>query len=256
VKVFVCERGYEGIMSAIYDAWHEAVHIGHSNIRIERRGEFQQNLFDEYIDTKSDSVKAEKVSLAIRTKISPLAYYWTFIASLDETGDSPDIIYRFLILGFKAGGKVTDMLSEKAVMDIMELKRRIENEKHHFVEFSRFSMIHSGRENVYVAHIEPHYNVVALVARHFDDRMPSENYIIIDDIRRIAAVHGRDEPFYVKELTLREYDELSVTESFVDSYTDMWKTFFEAITIKQRKNPKCQNNLFPIWLRKHATEFN
>ena len=74
--------------------------------------------------------------------------------------------------------------------------------------------------------------------------------------RRIAAVHGRDEPFYVKELTLREYDELSVTESFVDSYTDMWKTFFEAITIKQRKNPKCQNNLFPIWLRKHATEFN
>ena len=41
-----------------------------------------------------------------------------------------------------------------------------------------------------------------------------------------------------------------------DEYTDLWKVFFETIAIKERTNSKCQNNLFPMWTRTHAVEFN
>ena len=56
-------------------------------------------------------------------------------------------------------------------------------------------------------------------------------------------------------LTDDEFSVLQKTESYEDEYTDMWKTFFHAISIEQRKNYVCQRNLFPIWKRKHAVEF-
>ena len=39
-----------------------------------------------------------------------------------------------------------------------------------------------------------------------------------------------------------------------DSMTALWKTFFQTIGIKERKNPVCQRNLIPLWYRKHMSE--
>ena len=50
-------------------------------------------------------------------------------------------------------------------------------------------------------------------------------------------------------------EDLRKTEEYEDEYTDLWKTFFRAIAIDERKNYVCQRNLFPLWKRKHAVEF-
>lgn len=52
-----------------------------------------------------------------------------------------------------------------------------------------------------------------------------------------------------------EFESLRKTEQYEDEYTEMWKTFFQAVAIKERENYVCQRNLFPIWKRKHAVEF-
>jgi hypothetical protein len=44
-------------------------------------------------------------------------------------------------------------------------------------------------------------------------------------------------------------------KEYTDTYTDLWKTFFHAVGIKERENYICQRNLFPKWKRKHAVEF-
>ena len=56
-------------------------------------------------------------------------------------------------------------------------------------------------------------------------------------------------------LTDEEFQTLRKTEEYEDEYTDLWKTFFHAIAIDERKNYVCQRNLFPLWKRKHAVEF-
>ena len=50
-------------------------------------------------------------------------------------------------------------------------------------------------------------------------------------------------------------DPITTDEEYEDEYTDLWKTFFHAIAIDERKNYVCQRNLFPLWKRKHAVEF-
>ena len=105
-----------------------------------------------------------------------------------------------------------------------------------------------------------------LVGRHFADRMPSEHWMIIDDNRKTACVHPKDGENYLRYLTDEEFQTLRKTEEYEDEYeeedseyedeyTDLWKTFFHAIAIDERKNYVCQRNLFPLWKRKHAVEF-
>lgn len=94
-----------------------------------------------------------------------------------------------------------------------------------------------------------------LVGRHFADRMPSEHWMIIDDNRKIACVHLMNGKNYLRYLTEEEFKTLQQTEAYEDEFTDMWKTFFHAVSIKQRENYVCQRNLFPIWKRTHAVEF-
>ena len=131
-------------------------------------------------------------------------------------------------------------------MNLLELRRQVSNEAHHFREFARFQSLEN---QVYVSHLEPTNDVIMLVGNHFANRMPSEHWMIIDDNRKTACVHVKDGENYLRYLTDDEFSVLQKTESYEDEYTDMWKTFFHSISIEQRKNYVCQRNLFPIWKR-------
>lgn len=105
--------------------------------------------------------------------------------------------------------------------------------------------------------LPPKCDVVTLLAPHFVDRLPSEDWMIIDDNRRTAVVHPADQPYYLTSLSEEEMSEFLARESAAkdtDSMTALWKTFFQTIGIKERKNPVCQRNLIPLWYRKHMSE--
>lgn len=250
MTVFTCEDTFEAMMTCIYDAW--AARLGHGNVRLQTEPVLQQELFCEYIYIEGDAQKAEKVVRSVRRKISELAYRRIYLAAMSFEDDRLDAIYRFLVLGFAFGADVLERMSEPAVMRIWELSRKAGNEANFFREFTRFTSL-DGK--IYAAHIEPKCNITAITAEHFADRMPSENWLLIDDNRRIAAVHPKDQPFYMTQLSEDEMQRLSATEAQKDEYTELWKEFFRTIGIAARKNPRCQQNLMPLWYRKHVTEF-
>ena len=76
---------------------------------------------------------------------------------------------------------VLEQYSNPHVMRMLELRRKVGNESHHFNEFARFQSLD---RKVYVSHLEPKSDVIMLVGRHFADRMPSEHWMIIDDNRK------------------------------------------------------------------------
>ena len=92
-----------------------------------------------------------------------------------------DEIYRFLRLGFSAGGRATAMLTDPHVMRLMEASRNVTNEIHYFREFTRFDQMADG---VLVSHIEPKKSggVSGLGALRGPDAFP-----VLDDDRRQAA---------------------------------------------------------------------
>lgn len=249
MTVFTCGESFEAMMTCIYEAW--ASRIGHENIRLQLEPVRQEELFCRYIHVEPDARKTEKVVRSIRKKISYEAYRQVFFAAMSFQEERLDAIYRFLVLGFSVGPRLTDMMFRPEVMWILELCRKSANEANYFREFTRFTLV----GGIYVAHIEPKCNITAISAEHFADRMPSEHWMILDDRRRIAAVHPKDQPFYMTELSEKEMERLRRTEEEKDLYTDLWKEFFRSIGIEARANEKCQRGHMPLWYRRHATEF-
>lgn len=78
------------------------------------------------------------------------------------------------------------MLAESPVSRMLEIRRAVGNEIHHFREFARFNSIDN---KVYVCHLEPKHDVIYQVAEHFADRMPDEYFMILDDNRKYAVIH-------------------------------------------------------------------
>ena len=250
--VFTCQDNMESKLTCIYTAWEYATKVGHSNVRLEVEPIYMGNLFDEIIHIDADSDKARKVSNSINSKLSSDVYISVYYALLSNEEDALDATYRFLINAFRIGKNVVYALNTPENMRIMELRRRVGNEIHSFVEFLRFNSVNNY---VYIAHIEPKADVTELVGNHFADRMPSEHWMIIDDNRQYAVVHPKDGENYIKQLSGEEFERLRASETYNDAFTDMWKTFFDSIAITERTNRRCQMNHIPLWMRKHVVEF-
>ncbi|MDD3279266.1 MAG: TIGR03915 family putative DNA repair protein [Lachnospiraceae bacterium] len=248
--VYTCEDSFEAILTCIYDAW--ASGLGHRNLKLMVEPVGNLELFCEYRHVDPDSTKVESVIRSIHKKISGYAYQMIFRCAMSCSSEKADIIYRFLLLGFHYGRQITDMVQLPPVLALFELDRAVGNEAHYFREFIRFLNM---RGNVLVAHIEPKSDVLTFLAPPFQDRMPSENWMIIDDNRKSAVIHPSDQDFYLTTLTEEEFKRLKTLEDPDDPYIDLWKGFFETIAIKPRENYRCQRSHIPLWYRKHATEF-
>ena len=248
--IYTCKDTFESIMTCIYDAW--ASKEGHDNIRLMLEPVGNLELFCEYRHVEPDPEKTRKVVRSIQRKISFYAYQMVFRCAMSPLPDKADIIYRFLLLGFAYPDKATSMLQHPFVISIFEANRKVTNETHLFREFTCFSALPNG---ILVAHIEPKSNLLTLLYPAFDDRMPSENWMIIDDTRKLAAIHEADTETYLTDLSENEFKRLKQAENQPDPFIDLWQTFFHTISIKERKNPTCQRTHLPIWYRKHMTEF-
>lgn len=249
MTVFTCENDFEAMLSAIYDAFMSR--LGYGNVRLQLEPVEQYSLFDEYRHVEADRAKAEEVARSISGKISGYFYAELAYCMGAYEPDMLNTVYRVLVLGFKYGPSVLNMYQFKDVARINEIRTRYGREACSFLEFVRFHQV----GNVYVAHIEPKSNVLLPVSEHFSDRMPSEHWMIVDDVHMQAAVHPKDSFYYIRRLTQSELGRLLLTEQENDIYTDLWQGYFDHIAIKERENYICQLNHISKWKRKHVTEF-
>ena len=248
--ILQCEDTLEGILTAIYDAFVEKNKMcgyrdGDISIVI---GENQDMfLFARMIEVQTDLDKAQKTLLSIQKKISYLAYKRVLSALCHFDKDRGNAVLGFLVKGFPMGAKVTDALADPYVMRVMELSRKVDNESHLFTGFVRF---HDVGKFLY-SEIEPKCNVLPQIMEHFEDRYPNEHYVIYDKKKQVALVHpAHCQSFFVYG------DEWNIDlEQHKDYFETLWSAYFEHIAIKERQNPRCQNNLLPKWYRKHMVEF-
>lgn len=150
MKIYTRKDRLEDILTCIYDAWSAALQVGHDQIKLRKEPVFQQTIFDEYIHVDGDTSKAEKVIRSIRRDISDEAYLYVYYASLSDEEDALQAIYQFLRVGFATGSSVLEQYANPSVMRIVELRRKVGNECHHFREFARFESLNGS---VYVSHL-------------------------------------------------------------------------------------------------------
>lgn len=248
--VYLCEDTPDGIFTAIYDAWAARLPDDVLSIQVERNYEMELFVKCRYVQT--DMEKAVKVARSVKSKISAEAYYMIYNAALSCEEDKIDCIYHFLKMGFQYGARVVQMHGENVVCRMFELRRNVGNEAHMFREILRF---HDSAEGILIAKIHPKNQVLPMIAEHFSDRFPEENFVILDAMHGMGVFHEQGKQWYLapleKEILERIWQYRGSTE-----YEQLWKTFFKTIAIEERRNYKCQRNMCALRYRDYMVEFH
>lgn len=248
--ILQCEDSIEGILTAIYDAFVEKnkmTDYRDGDIRIAIGGVQDLFLFAQMQSVETDLDKAQKTLFSIQKKVSYLAYKRVLSALCHYDTDRGNVVLGFLIKAFPMGAKVMEAFADPYVMRMTELARKVDNESHLFCGVIRFTDV--GK--FLYSEIEPKCNVLPQVLEHFEDRYPNEHYVIYDKKKQAALVH----PAFCQSFFVYG-DEWNVDVSqFDDRFENLWREYFSHIEIRERHNPKCQNNLLPKWYRKNMAEF-
>ncbi len=248
---FVCGPEPADIFCAVYEACALSITGEGVSLKIEEEN-FQPDFFSRYLRVERDERKASLMARRIRERISEEAWRGAYRASLSWEPGRADAVYRFVLRGFQIGTGVTDWLQDPNVCRVFELSRKVANESHLFLGFTRFVSWDNG---VLFGRIAPKCHVLALIAPHFAGRLPGENWMIYDENRKKAAVHPAGGPWYMMDTVESGWEEMICGRKADEGWDELWRTFVKHIAIEPRTNPKLQRDLLPLWYRKNMTEF-
>ena len=250
--VYICEDTITGIFSGIYEAWKTG--LWQEQLGISLRGNLEQELFCEYIEVKSDEKKALAVEKLIQKHLSHDAYYHLYHALLSHDKDKGDAVLGTMLeaRNIKDSRRIMQHLTHPKVQRVFELSRKVANEAHFFIELIRFRELNSG---IMFAQIEPKCQILTCIGDHFENRFPLENFMIYDKTHGQFLIHETKKAWVLvisEEIDVESLIKISYAEN---TFSELWKSFFEHISIKERENYRLQRQNLPIRFRKNMTEF-
>jgi probable DNA metabolism protein len=241
--VYVYDGSFEGILTAVFEAFSRKEEPG----AILPEYNLQQDLLASYVFIKTDPVKSDRVYKSIQRKISQDSLKNIYHVFLSEHPDAATLIYKYLKLGFKMGGKVDMHLADDTVFKVMDINRKLELELHRMMGFVRFRQVDGG---IFYSPIAPDNNIVELLAPHFAGRLSGQNWIIHDVKREMAALYNT-RTWIISEFSA---DDIPKATNDEKQYAALWKKLFETLEIPSRKNPHLQRRLLPRRYWDYLTE--
>lgn len=243
--IYRYDGSYQGFLCCVFECFRaKELPVNISSVEEE-----QQSLFGyKEITTRMDL--AQRVERSIPGKISPQAQRLVREGFLTCLPDREMALLRFLLMGYKLGPQVTRLTTHPVVHTLQKAVLTLKNEAHHTLEFLRFS----DCGNFLAARIAPQNTVLPLVAPHFCDRLPSENFMIYDSTHGMGFLHKGEgaspgEYFQADQVQLPPPGEGELR------WRNLWKVFYRTIAVEGRENQKLRQNLCPKRYWPLMTEF-
>ena len=161
------------------------------------------------------------------------------------------IIYYFYKNYLKYGIKVIYMYNLNCVNHVIKISKYVRNEAHKYKGFIRFKELEN---KVLFAEIEPVNNILPLISKHFKKRLCNEYFIIKDNTYGLICIYAKN------NLEILSQEEIIInTEIYSkdeEKYQNMWKCFYNTISIKSRLNERCRMNFMPKRYWKYLIEMS
>ena len=243
MKNYIYDGSFEGLLTSIHVAYYNRENPD----GILPKNSVEENFIVENIYIETDSEKSRNVYEAIENKISKESLRRVFSCYLSELPGHGILILKYLRLGFKVGPCVNLNLTNDVVREVDNISKKLARERHRFLGLLRFKEI---QNEILYSSIEPDHNIIGILAPHFASRMENENWVIHDVKRGIGVLYDKKE-WVIKDIEIK--DPLIIKEDEED-YQDLWKTYFKAIAIENKINPKLQKSNMPMKYWKHLVE--
>lgn len=240
-----------GLLSAIFDAYARRA-VGAAYIV---KKNTTPDAFAQRVEVATDAVKASRVwkGLAKRLSADALDTFW--YCYLSELPETENMLLSYARYAFAHPGKTEEDYGHPAVLWVSQTARKVWREKHRMEAFVRFRELTDG---LFYALVEPDYNILPLIASHFQSRYADQSWLIYDGHRRYGLHYDRDSNA-VQEVFIEwedggkgiPPDVLAPDEAL---YQMLWKDYFKSTGIPARRNPKLHMRHVPLRYWRHLIE--
>jgi probable DNA metabolism protein len=250
-KIYLCQDTIKGIFSAFYDAWREN---RDGDVGIQFLHDDDRQLFCEYVNVMECDKKVMAVEKLIRNNLGNNSYHDIYMALLASDLGKAEAVFRTVCDArrLEDSKDIMNVLTNRNVLKVFELCRRVTAEAHLLQGFIRFRELKGG--GLY-AEITPKSQVLTCLAEYFENRYPLENWLIYDKTHKMSLVHAKGKPCFLMALDGINQEEIANLASHEDMYQELWEVFFNSVSIKERESYKLQRNNLPLRYRKNMVEF-
>ncbi len=246
----IYDGSFNGFLTAIFVAFDEHINVSD----VQKNSEVQNGLFSETETVFTNVEKAKRVWNGIRSK-SHNAVTNVYFAYLSEAEGVELMLYNYIqkLMANKSGKQLD--YSDGIVLHVSQLARKVGREKHRMEAFVRFQLT---KDEIYFANIEPDFDVLPLISKHFRNRYADQQWLIYDVKRNYGIFYNLDHVELVS-LNLTDIHHNKIQQSEVMKggeydYQTLWNDYFRSTHIKSRINPKLHRQHVPKRYWKYLSE--
>lgn len=243
---------FDGILSSVFCAYSR-----HLSVDMLLRDDELPPLFaDEPVRVATDGEQSRRVWRALERKMSHGALSALTVSFLAEDRTLDISVFRFIVKVIDAPRSVETDFADPDVAAVVNTARKVRYETHRVLQFMRFQKTSDG---TYFGVMEPIYDVMSLAVNHFADRFADQKFLIYDRRRAYGYFYDGTMPRRVEmDPSLPHIATGRLSDDLMDAderlYQQLWRTYFDAVAIRERINPRKQRQDMPVRFWKYMTE--
>lgn len=254
MTIYLFDGTMDGLLTAVFDAFS----LKEQPEELLTEGDALPLFCERTYQVTTDEEKAQRVWTGLEKKLTREAMKLISVSWLSEERELNTPLFHYICKVFKQGD-ISRNFADADVLAVTNIARRVLHEQLRMKQFIRFQ---KAKDGTYLAVVSPDHNVLPIIIDHFQDRFNDQPWLIYDakrhygfnyDGKTVIRITFEDEsavPFSLDNGKLNE----EVLSSDDQLLQDLWRTYFKAICIKERMNPRKQLNDMPRRYWKYMTE--
>lgn len=245
---------YDHSLDGFFTAVFEVYEYKFENPWIRKEGLPEPALFGGLHRVITDAKKAERVINKLKMLLGENGLRMIVYGLLteEEHCEKPILdVIRYAIAHPQK--KVLADMTNLSVLKLERYNKQVNREKHRMEAFVRFRLI---ADSVFVAEIEPDFNVMPIIAKHFRQRYQDQKWMIFDRKRHYGLYYDLQSVELISINHQQSLDKLSNLASDEAFYSDLWRIYFDKTSIASRKNSRLHVQHVPKRYWKYLTEKN
>ncbi|WP_410222311.1 TIGR03915 family putative DNA repair protein [Pedobacter sp.] len=252
-RVLEYDGSWYGLLTLIFEVYEHKYEV--STILNQQRTGMQTDFFAQNAIVTTNRQKAERVAKGLKAKVGTEGLEELYEAYLSELKGVEMLILKVVQYYFSVQKASHKNYAHPQLIEIKKIVKSVSRERHRMKAFVRFQLLSDG---IYFALVEPDFNVLPLIVKHFKERYADQRWVIYDGKRNYGISYDLHE---VNEVLFGE-EEITVNQKSIAVgwheeeafYGKLWNLYFKSVNIKERKNTKLHVQHVPKRYWKYLNE--
>lgn len=250
VQTVIYNGSFENFLTAVFEIYEYKI----TEPDIQKEDSANTSLFGAHT-VYENKEKVERVIKAIQQKISSVAFRNLYKTFLSELPGIENVLLRYIQYIMHSANSVERNFANADVLMVNQTAHKVDREKHRMEAFIRFQ---KTRDELYYAIVQPDFNVLPLIVKHFKDRYADQRWLIYDVCRKYGLYYDLENVDEVKISFAENLNDRQPNQNVYDEheelYQSLWQTYFSNVNIKARKNMKLHIQHMPKRYWKYLIE--